>query len=118
MSELAKVVIERHAEIQVVRIAGEVDISNAGELEDHISEAVPNDAAGLVIDLSDTGFLDSAGIRMLFELGERLGGRRQEVAIVVPPESLIRHSLVVTEVAQALPMHDTLDDAVDALRRG
>jgi anti-sigma B factor antagonist len=118
MTDLAKVVVERHAEIQVVRIAGEVDISNAGTLEEHISDAVPNDAAGLVIDLSDTGFLDSAGIRMLFELGQRLGGRRQEVAVVVPADSLIRHSLVITEVAQALPMHDTLDDALDALRRG
>jgi len=118
MTELAKLAVERHAEIQVVRIAGEVDISNAGKLEADISDAVPNDAAGLVIDLSDTGFLDSAGIRMLFELGQRLGGRRQEVAVVVPPESLIRQSLVIVEVEQALPMHDTLDDAVDALRRG
>jgi anti-anti-sigma factor len=118
MSELARVIVERHEELQVVRITGEVDISNAGTLEEHISDAVPNDAAGLVVDLSDTGFLDSAGIRMLFELGQRLAGRRQSVAVVVPPDSVIRHSLVITEVDQALPMHDSLEDAVEALRTG
>ena len=118
MSDLATVMVERHGELQVVRLAGEVDISNAGSLEDHISEAVPNDAAGLVIDLSDTGYLDSAGIRMLFELGQRLGGRRQPVAVVVPPDSLIRHALAVTELGQAVPMHDSFDAAVEALRTG
>jgi anti-anti-sigma factor len=102
----------------VVRLAGEVDISNAGRLEEEISDVVPNDAAALVIDLSDTAYLDSAGIRMLFELGQRLSGRRQEVAVVVPEDSLIRHSLVVTELDQAVPMHGTLEDAIEVLRRG
>jgi anti-anti-sigma factor len=102
--------------VQVVRLAGEVDISNAAALGEHISGAVSNDVAGLVLDLSDTGYFDSAGIRMLFELGGRLGGRRQELALVVPEDSLIRHSLTVVEVGQAMGMHETVDDAVAALR--
>jgi anti-sigma B factor antagonist len=118
MSDLATVIVERHGELQVVHLAGEVDISNAGTLEDHISEAVPNDATGMVLDLSDTGYLDSAGIRMMFELGQRLAGRRQALAVVVPRDSLIRHALVITEVEQALPLYDTLDEAVEALRTG
>jgi anti-sigma B factor antagonist len=118
MADLATVIVERLDELQIARVAGEVDVSNAGKLEEDISGAVPNDAAGLVIDLSDTSYLDSAGIRMLFELRQRLGGRRQSLAIVVPQEALIRHALVVTEVEQVLPIHHTLDDALDALRTG
>jgi anti-anti-sigma factor len=118
MADLATVVVERHDELQVVRIAGEVDISNASSLEGDISEAVPNDAAGLAIDFSNTSYMDSAGIRMLFELAQRLSGRGQSFAVVVPPDSLIRHALVVTEVEQALPIHHTLADALDALRTG
>lgn len=118
MSDLANVMVERRGEVQVVRVAGEVDISNAAKLEEDISDAVPNDAAGLVLDLSDTGYLDSAGIRMLFELGERLSGRRQSVAVVVPRDSVIRHSLVVTELARAMPMQESLDEAVAALAAG
>jgi anti-sigma B factor antagonist len=116
MAELATMIVERHGDLQVVRLAGEVDISNAGKLTDEISNAVPNDAAGLVLDLSDTGYLDSAGIRMLFELGQRLGGRRQAIVAVVPEEALIRHALELTEVPQAVPLQPTLEAALGALR--
>jgi anti-anti-sigma factor len=115
MADLATVIVERQGEVQVVRLAGEVDISNADGLEDHISAAVPNDAAGLVLDLTDTDYLDSAGIRMLFELGARLDGRRQLLGLVVPESSLIRHSLTIVEVEQAMGVHDSLDEALAAL---
>jgi anti-anti-sigma factor len=115
MGDLATVIVEREDDAQVIRLAGEVDISNAPRLEEDISDAVPNDVAGLVLDLSDTGYLDSAGIRMLFELAQRLEGRRQSLVLVVPPDSLIRHSLLVTEVEQAMGLHDTPADALAAL---
>lgn len=118
MPELASLSVERDGAVQIVHLSGEVDISNAGPLEEHISDAVPNDVTGLVLDLSETQYLDSAGIRMLFELAQRLAGRRQSLAVVVPPDSLVRHSLVVTELEQAVPMHDSLDAAVDALGTG
>jgi anti-sigma B factor antagonist len=116
MADLATVIVERRGSVQVVRVAGEVDISNAARLEEEVSDAMPNDAAGLVLDLTDITYLDSAGIRMLFELAERTEGRRQSLAIVVPSDSLIRHSLTVTEVDQAMAMHETTADAVAAIR--
>jgi anti-sigma B factor antagonist len=116
MADMATVIVERDGELQVVRIAGEVDISNAVSLADDISGAVPNDAAGLVLDLSETAYLDSAGIRMMFELKQRLEGRRQALAVVVPEESLIRHALVITEMEQAIPLYGTLTAALSALR--
>jgi anti-anti-sigma factor len=115
MAELATVSVERFGNAQVVRLLGEVDISNAAALEGHISDAVPNDATGLALDLSETRYLDSAGIRMLFELSQRLEGRRQSLVLAVPENSLIRHSLIVTEVEQAMGLEDSLDDALDYL---
>jgi anti-anti-sigma factor len=116
MADLATVIVERRGESQVVRLAGEVDISNAAKLEESISDAVPNDVAGLVLDLSETDYLDSAGIRMLFELSQRLEGRRQSLRLVVPHGSLIRHALIVTEVEQAMGLHEMVDEALEALR--
>ena len=115
MTELASVMVEKHGDVQVARLAGEVDISNATRLTGDIAAVVPNDAAGLVVDLSDVQYLDSAGIRMLFELHGRLSDRRQRLAAVVPDDSLIRGSLVVTEVSQALAVHPTLDEAIGAV---
>jgi anti-sigma B factor antagonist len=116
MTELANVIVETRGDVQVVRLAGEVDISNALRLQADISAIVPNDAAGLVLDLSATDYLDSAGIRMLFELHGRLSDRRQRMAAVVPEDSLIRGSLRVTEVDRALALRPTLGEAVTAVR--
>jgi hypothetical protein len=38
--------------------------------------------------------------------------------LVVPPDSLIRHSLVVTEVDQAMIMRETVPAAVEEIRTG
>jgi anti-anti-sigma factor len=118
MADMATAVVERHDGLRVVRLAGEVDLSNAPRLERDISDVASNDDAGLVLDLSETEYLDSAGIRMLFELAERLRGRRQMLALVVPPKSLIEHSLRVTEVDQAMTMRETLGEAIEAIRTG
>jgi hypothetical protein len=53
---------------------------------------------------------------MLFELKQRLWGRRQSFAAVVPTESLIRYALQIAEVAQAIEIHSTVVEALDSLR--
>ena len=116
MTEIANVILENRGDVQVARLAGEVDISNAKRLQADIAAIVPNDAAGLVLDLSDTDYLDSAGIRMLFELHGRLSDSRQRFAAVVPDNSLIRGSLLVTEVDQAFALRPTLDEAIASVR--
>lgn len=116
MPELARLLVESRGDIQIVRLAGEVDFSNASKLGTEISDAVPNGAAGLVVDLTATSYFDSAGIRMLFQLAERLQGRRQDLAVVVPPDSLIRHAFEITEVDQLIQISDTMVEALDWIR--
>ena len=116
MTELANLSVETREDVQVARLAGEVDISNATKLQTDISGMVPNDSSGLVLDLSEIEYLDSSGIRMLFELHGRLSDRRQRLAAVVPDDSLILGSLLVTEVDQALVLRPTLDQAIAAVR--
>jgi anti-anti-sigma factor len=118
MADLASVLVEELGDFQVVRLAGEVDISNADQLEMEISGVVRNDAVGLVLDLSGIEFMDSAGIRMLFDLRTRLGARRQRLTLAVPQDSLIRGSLVVTEVDRLLPLHATPEEGLESLRSG
>jgi anti-anti-sigma factor len=118
MTELATVMVETQGDVQVARVAGEVDISNATQLQSDISGIVRNDAAGLVLDLSNIHYLDSAGIRMLFELRKRLTGRRQSLRVVVPRESVIITALLVTEVEQVIPIDETVYESVGAIANG
>ena len=56
----------------VARLTGEVDMTNAAYIGDELTKAVPNEALGLVIDLTGTRYLDSAAIELLFELARKL----------------------------------------------
>ncbi|HXD57424.1 MAG TPA: STAS domain-containing protein [Thermoleophilaceae bacterium] len=118
MNPLARLTLETRDEIQVAHITGEVDIANASTLESEISDTVANTAFGLVVDLTETDYFDSAGIRMLFQLRKRLTGRRQNLRVVVPRDSVIITALLVTEVDQIIPIDETVDESLTALTDG
>jgi anti-anti-sigma factor len=118
VNPLARLTLETRDEIQVAHITGEVDIANASTLESEISDTVANTAFGLVVDLTETDYFDSAGIRMLFELRKRLIGRRQNLRVVVPRDSVIITALLVTEVDQIIPIDETVDESLTALTDG
>jgi anti-anti-sigma factor len=118
LNPLARLTLETREGIQIAHISGEVDIANASTLESEIAETVSNTALGLVVNLTDTDYFDSAGIRMLFELRKRLTGRRQSLRVVVPRGSVIITALLVTEVDQIIPIDESVDESLGAIANG
>jgi anti-sigma B factor antagonist len=112
MTTSAEVAVERRGTVIVARLSGEVDMSNSSYVGEELTRAVPNDATGLVVDLSDARYLDSAAIELLFELARRLGRRRQALRLVLPLESPLRRVLLLTDVQSAAPLHETLEAAL------
>ena len=55
----------------VVIAVGEIDMSNAGRFRDALSRAAP-EGGRFVVDLTDVGYLDSAGINALFAHSARI----------------------------------------------
>jgi anti-sigma B factor antagonist len=108
----AEIAVERRDGTLVAHLGGEIDMTNAGQVRDELLDSVPNEALALVIDLHECRYLDSAGIEVLFDLARRLGRRRQQLRLVVPPNSPLVRVLALTEVATAAPIHETLDSAV------
>jgi anti-anti-sigma factor len=96
----------------VATLEGEIDISNSVELETELCQGVPNDAAGLVLDLSAVTFVDSSGIRTLFDLAARLGGHRQLLHLVVPEDSQLRRTLLLLQIPSVTPLFPDLASAV------
>ena len=77
MTELANLDVASANGVVVATLSGEIDLSNAAQITRAVVGGVPNEAVGLVMDLSDVAYLDSAGVRMLAELERRLGWRSQ-----------------------------------------
>jgi anti-anti-sigma factor len=109
---------ERRGDDVVVWLFGELDVFNAADMTARIEAAVPSDAHGAVIDLSEVGFLDSTAIRRLFALAARLSERRQRVHVVSPAGSSVLRTLQLVEFTRAAPMHATLQDALAQLDAG
>jgi anti-anti-sigma factor len=84
VSDLARVEGEQRGTICLVRVHGEIDLSNAHEVSSEIGVAMGQEARRLVVDLSDITYLDSAGVALLLRLAERLRSRRRQLQLVVP----------------------------------
>ena len=109
MAPLEEVEFELRGEVVLARVTGEVDLSNAASVEERLLGSVPNSASGLVLDLSDTDYLDSSGVRLIFELAHRLGDHGQRLELVVPDNSAVNRLLVLTEMHQVVPMSNSVD---------
>jgi anti-sigma B factor antagonist len=100
---------ERRGDVVLVQVRGEVDLSNVAPVRSQLLGAVPNVATALVLDLSGTDHLDSSGVRLIFELSERLESRGQQLRLVVPNGSAISRVLDITEVHRVVPVSSSLE---------
>jgi anti-anti-sigma factor len=112
MSTSAEITIERNAGTVVAHLSGEVDMTNASYIGNELVGSVPNEALGLVIDLSGTRYLDSAAIELLFDLARKLGRRRQDLRLALPQSSPLRRVLLLTDVQSAASVHDSVEEAL------
>jgi anti-anti-sigma factor len=115
MNALARVEDEWHGDVPVARVAGEVDASNVDDIGDRLRSLLTNRSLALVIDLSPTSYLDSAGINLLFALGEQMRSHQQRLALVVSEGSPIARMISLTGLDRAIGAHPTLGAALDAL---
>lgn len=97
--------------VVVAGLTGDVDMLNIGDLYNAVTASMTNSAAGLVVDLSDVTYLDSAGVRFLFDLGKRLQRHRQELRIVAPDHTAVRRVLEIVNMDAHVPIYPTLGDA-------
>lgn len=98
----------------LVRLVGEIDLSNAAELGREIA-ARTRSAQALLVDLSTVSFLDSAGVRLLDELVEQLDARDTPIRFVVGDSGAVRMALRLCAFREEL-LSDDLATAAHAVR--
>jgi stage II sporulation protein AA (anti-sigma F factor antagonist) len=77
-------------DIVLVVVAGEIDLSNADYVEREIATAITNRTMQAAIDLSDVGYIDSVGMRVLYALAGRLETAQIKFKLVAPAGSPAR----------------------------
>jgi anti-anti-sigma factor len=113
---LATLRLELGTNAPVARLVGEVDASNAPGFTTQLKDAVPNTAIGLVLDLSETTYIDSSGIHLIFDLADALRRRQQTLQLVAPPDTFVADVLGAVSLAGAAGVSPTLAAAMEAVR--
>jgi len=115
--KLADVRFSRQAGAVVAHLTGEIDMSNAQELTEAVFGATGNHALGVVLDLTDVEYLDSAGIHLIYRLGDGLRVRGQRLALVIPSTSPVNDALRLAGVRRDGNVFAALDPALELMRR-
>jgi anti-sigma B factor antagonist len=110
-----KTTVTRHDGAAVLAVHGEVDVATVGAMESAITEALSGGPAALVIDLTDVGFLASAGLQVLVATRERLGDGAQFAVVAEGPAT--SRPIQLTGLDQILSLHSTLAEALAALKK-
>lgn len=74
-------------------LTGEIDLSNSEAVREQIFASIDNRFVAVTLDLGGLDYIDSAGLRVLFSLAERLRLLQTTYAIVAPVGSPARRVL-------------------------
>jgi anti-anti-sigma factor len=114
MNPLARVDVEWHGDTPVAAVDGEVDASNVSDIAAALRQLVSNRSNELVVDLTPTSYLDSAGINLLFALGDELRSRQLTLRIVIGAASPVARMLGITGLDRVYPSYPTVVEALNA----
>jgi anti-sigma B factor antagonist len=85
-------IVTQELENQMVRVVvtGEVDVSCAGELREHLDPVIETAPATIELDLANVPYIDSTGIGVLVGGAHRAQDAGSELVIVSPQPNVLR----------------------------
>ena len=102
------------AERHVVAVRGEIDLFTAPELKQKLTDAIEGGKSRIVVDLTDTTFLDSTALGVLIGAVKRLRSRDGALVIVNVDQNIAK-TFEITGLDQIFTILSTRDDAIAAL---
>jgi anti-sigma B factor antagonist len=94
----------------VVGLVGELDLTNAEDVERELVRAVGDDG-GIVLDLNGVTFIDSAALHMLFRVARGIGDARR-FGIVLEPTALVARTLEIVGLTAVTTVRQSVDELV------
>jgi anti-anti-sigma factor len=110
--------IEHVDGVAVARPRGDIDTSNALPLRDDLADSLGSGTDELVLDLTSTRYVDSAGIDMLFRLAELMRQRRAILRLVITTGSQLDRLSDIVGLRSAVAVYDTVPEALAAPPKG
>lgn len=101
----------------VISLAGEVDLYTAPEFKQQLLEVIDQGGRDVVVDLSNTTFIDSTTLGVLVGGVKRLRPAGGSLALVCTDENITK-IFEITGLDRVFPIHSSRDEALDAVSSG
>jgi anti-sigma B factor antagonist len=96
----------------VIALAGEVDLYTAPELKQQLLEVIGEGATNVIVDLSDTTFIDSTTLGVLVGGVKRLRPNGGQLSLVCSDRNITK-IFEITGLDKVFPIHATRSEAVE-----
>ena len=94
----------------VVKLAGELDLYNAQQVRDALTEACSDSPQRVIVDLSEVEFIDSTALGILIEARTRMDNHR--AFLLAAPGLETRRALEISGLDRHFRVHDSVSDAL------
>ncbi|KQU33014.1 STAS domain-containing protein [Rhodococcus fascians] len=100
----------------VLSVSGELDLVTAPDLSESVALVLEKSPSAVVIDLSDVGFLASAGMSLLASTHQQLGGSAGFAVVADGPAT--GRPLTLVGLDEVFGIYATVDEALVAIHAG
>jgi anti-anti-sigma factor len=104
--------VETVGQACVVKLAGELDLYNAQQVREALTDACSESPQRVVVDLSEVEFIDSTALGVLIEARTKLGNRR--AFLLAAPGLETRRALEISGLDRHFTVHDSVSEALVA----
>ncbi len=102
------------AERHVLAVRGEIDLFTAPELKQVLAESIEMGRIRIVVDLTETTFLDSTALGVLIGAVKRLRSRHGALAMVNVDDNIAK-TFEITGLDQIFTILTTREEAIEAV---
>ncbi|QPC84953.1 STAS domain-containing protein [Phototrophicus methaneseepsis] len=98
--------------IHILEIVGRLEAFTVGSLREEQTRLLASGERNFIVDLSQTAFIDSAGMSALVSLLKQARNAEGDVVLVKPTDPAAYRILTLTRFDQVFVMADTLQEAI------
>ena len=102
--------------IEVIDVAGTIDISSAPRLRELLIDLVSTDNCQLIVNMDQVEFLDSTGLGVLVGALKRVRAHDGSLDLVCTRERILK-LFRITGLTKVFGIHETVDQAIAAKGR-
>lgn len=107
--------IRREFKYPVIKVTGDLDLSNVREFEANLEYAGKSPEKGIIVDLAEASYFDSRTIHVLIRFRQRLQINRKVMLLVRPAAASAVRLLQITGVDKLFTLCESTQDAVTAM---